>query len=411
MPSILVVVEPAYLASETVRAAAALARRLGFSLLAAVLPPGRRAPKPEVLQGLADLVASLQGEGLEVRQKRLEGDAEKCLLACVREADARLVVFADDPQSSRIEGLTGAVIRTLPTPLILVREPKCLTEWALGNHVLKVMVAMDFNPASEAAFGWLRGLRAHGPCDVVAAHVSWLPGQRKRLGMTGPADPAAEESEIRRVTLRDMQEFVGETEGIRYLVRLSLGRTADALAFMAADENTDLVVVGTHQRSGVSRLWHGSVAGGVLSEARTNVACVPANAQTLPAPALRPLPKIESVLVATDFSEAGNRAILYAWSLLPKGGTVHLVHVTEQGDEAEIGRRLRELQPNVDGVQCFVEVVRSKHTTDAICGLAERRGADVLCVGTDRGAVARTILRTTSRPVLVVKPSDRMEEE
>lgn len=411
MPSILVVVEPAYLASDTVRAAAALARRLGFSLLAAVLPPGRRPPRPEVLQGLEELTASLQAEGLEVRRKSLEGDAEKCLLACVREADARLVVFADDPQSSRIEQLTGAVIRTLPTPLILVREPECLTQWALGNHVLKVMVAMDFNPASEAAFGWLRGLRAHGPCDAVAAHVSWLPGQRKRLGMTGPADPAAEESEIRRVTLRDMQEFVGESDGMRYLVRLSLGRTADAIAFMAADEQVDLVVVGTHQRSGVTRLWHGSVAGGVLTEARTNVACIPANAQTLPAPALRPLPRIESVLVATNFSEAANRAVLYAWSLLPKGGTVYLVHVAEHGDEAEIGRRLRELTPNVEGVQCFVEVVRSKHTTEAICGFAERRGVDVLCIGADRGSVAEAILRTTSRPVLVVKPSDRMEEE
>lgn len=414
MPSILVVVEPAFLAPDTVRAAAAIARRLGFSLLAAMLPPGRRPPKPEVSRALEELVASLQAEGLEVQRRTLEGDAEKCLVACVREADARLVIFADDPQSTRIEGLTGAVIRTLPTPLILVREPRCLTEWAQGSRVLKVMVAMDFNPASEAAFGWVRGLREFADCDVLAAHVSWLPGQRKRLGMTGPADPAAEEAEIRRVTLRDMAEFVGEPEGerFRYSVRLSLGRTADAIAFMASDENADLVVVGMHQRAGVSRLWHGSVSGGVLSEARTNVACVPANAQTLPAPALRPLPRIASVLVATDFSEAGNRAVLYAYSLLPKGGTVYLVHVVEHGDEADVAGRLRDLQPKVDGVQSFVEVLRARNRAEAICALGERRGVDVLCVGASgRGSVAEAILRTASRPVLLVKASDREEEE
>jgi nucleotide-binding universal stress UspA family protein len=55
-----------------------------------------------------------------------------------------------------------------------------------------------------------------------------------------------------------------------------LGRVADHLVQIAVEERADLVVVGNRQRSGLQRLWHGSVSHGVLELAPTSVACVPA---------------------------------------------------------------------------------------------------------------------------------------
>lgn len=419
MPSILVAVEPAFLSKETLHASAALARRQGLALVVAMLPSGRRPDRPEVVSGLQEVLRQLREEGFEVQERRLEGDAEKSLVACVREAEARLVVFADDPDSTRMEGLTGAVIRSLPATLLLVRDPGPLLKWARREHTLRVMLGLDFSPPSEAALSWTRSLHARGNVDLLVTHVSWLPGQRRRLGLTVPRDPQAEEDEIRRVLFRELEQFVGPLEGVRFGVRLSLGRTADAIAFTAAEEHADLVVVGTKQRHGISRLWHGSVAGGVLTEARTNVACVPLSSEPLPAPASRPVPRLKTVLAATDFSEAGDRAILMACSLLPNGGTLHAVHVADPSEtaagEAELLRRLRALEcqaATAAGVAMVVEILRSRNPAEAICGRAERIGVDVLCLGyhgrtgLGRGTTTEAVLKLSGRPILVVKQMD-----
>lgn len=416
MPSILVVVEPAFLSAETLRAAAVLARRLRFPLVVARLPSGKRPDRPEVTVALEELVRTFREQGVEVRESRLEGDAEKALLACVRESVAWMVVFADDPGSTRIEDLTGAILRTTPTALALVRDPGPLVRWAEGGATLRTMLAMDFSSPSEAALAWVRSLQTLGPLELTVAHVSWLPGQRRRLGITAPMEPDAEAGEIRRVLEREMQEFVGPAEGVRFLVRLSLGRTADAIAFTASEEGAELVVVGTKQRQGLSRLWHGSVAGGVLAEARTNVVCVPVTRELLPALEARPLAPLDLVLAATDFSEAGDRAVHAAFSLLPKGGTVHLVHVVDPSDpparEGEALQHLWGLVPPAAaerGVKAVPEILRARNAAEALSGRAERLGADVLVVGYHGhtamgwGSVAEGVLRLAGRPVLVVK--------
>ncbi|MFY0575499.1 universal stress protein [Cystobacter fuscus] len=98
-----------------------------------------------------------------------------------------------------------------------------------------------------------------------------------------------------------------------------MGRIADHLVALAAEEKVDLLVVGSHQRRALGKL--GSVSHHALRLAAMSVVSVPlagaARGSEVAVPTLR------SVLVATDFSEAANRAIPYAFSLLPVGGTVY----------------------------------------------------------------------------------------
>ena len=54
-----------------------------------------------------------------------------------------------------------------------------------------------------------------------------------------------------------------------------LGRPADHLAQIAAEEKADLIVVGSHQRTGLGRVWHGSISHGVIDLAESSVVCVP----------------------------------------------------------------------------------------------------------------------------------------
>ena len=58
---------------------------------------------------------------------------------------------------------------------------------------------------------------------------------------------------------------------VPYQHRLITGEPASAIARLAEDENVDMIVMGTHGRSGLSRLLMGSVAEAVVRRAKCPV--------------------------------------------------------------------------------------------------------------------------------------------
>jgi nucleotide-binding universal stress UspA family protein len=90
---------------------------------------------------------------------------------------------------------------------------------------------------------------------------------------------------------------------------------------------SDLIVIGTHGRSGFQRLFLGSTAEKVLRKARCPVMTVPPQAPNAmprgPAPFTR-------ILCAVDFSTSSSLALDYAMSLAEESGAaLMLVHVIE----------------------------------------------------------------------------------
>ena len=84
--------------------------------------------------------------------------------------------------------------------------------------------------------------------------------------------------QVEQALAHDVTTFMGESlvdARARVLVRPGLGRLDVHLAELARAEQADLLVVGSHQRGGLSRLWHGSVSRGALVNAGMSVACVP----------------------------------------------------------------------------------------------------------------------------------------
>ena len=132
------------------------------------------------------------------------------------------------------------------------------------------------------------------------------------------------------------------------------------------------------------------------------------------------IPALRSVLVATDFSRAGNRAVPYAFTLLHGGGTVHLVTVGSDPRQAEeLERRLRRLLPKdaeAQGRKVQVEVLSGQDVAATLLKAAERMDVDALCLGTHGhsgfkklvlGSVAQEVLSRADRPVLLVCPPER----
>jgi nucleotide-binding universal stress UspA family protein len=433
------------------RAAAAIATRLGEPLWLLGVFDGEH-PVAEGPVSLSEARRRLEAEasrlrtpGLPVELRLLEGAPGKVLMEDELTRNARLLLLSAEgwgPVSWRRAPVHERLAQCARVPVLVVRrEGQSLCDWARGGRRLLVLVGVDDSPTSARAVTWLHELRRVGPCDVVAASVCSPVEERERLGIHTPVhlemlDPVVRrievlDPEVERVLMRELVERVGELPGEGRLephLEPGFGRPSDHLLHVAHSRGVDLVVVGTHQRGGLARLWHGSVSAGVLRHAEQSVVCVPPSQPV----ARRSVPP-RAVLVPVDFSEASTRAISQACSLVRPGGRVHLLHVhrlkaAERSwvmdhygvlpeppqERSAVLERLRAMVPHEDGarqVHWTVEGVTGDDVARAICQATEREGVDLVCLGTSaaRGpasylsdAVARALVARCRRPVMVL---------
>ncbi len=95
------------------------------------------------------------------------------------------------------------------------------------------------------------------------------------------------------------------------------GPAGEVVAQVAAEHHAELIVIGTHGRTGISRLLLGSVATAILRHAPCDV--LVCRGTSGPSPFLRPL-------VATDFSPAAARALRNAAMLTAPGTPIDIIH-------------------------------------------------------------------------------------
>lgn len=100
------------------------------------------------------------------------------------------------------------------------------------------------------------------------------------MGVYSPMPLDRLRPELAQVLLRDLEQWAGEQPRpeTSFIVKPGWGRVDRHLTLLAAESKVDLLVVGTHQRALIARLWQGSVSRGVLHAAAMSVACVPLRA-------------------------------------------------------------------------------------------------------------------------------------
>lgn len=381
--------------------------------------------------------ARLAARGATIVDELHRGHADEVLAARARETAARLIVVASIGSRSGGPQLLGSVsertAESAPVPTLVVRDAVPFRAWLDGLRPLSVFVGFDFTISGEAAFDFVHELRRAGPCTVTVgqAHV---PDDLARVGPPEAAWSAAglaAAGEVLERALRDRARTLLDDEPERVMIRPAGGRADVTLVEMAREAQADLIVTGTHQVRGLPRLFATSVSRGVLTHAPLSVAIAPATATRRRLPAV---PPVRRVLVTTDFSPRGNRAVAHAFGLTPSGGTVRLVHVVHPravaGGEFETaltpgvrhdryvhqcGRRLRDLIPPEAGplgISVDTVVVERDDAARGICEEAERFGADVIVMGSQGrsalgrvvlGSVAQAVMAASTRPVFVVR--------
>lgn len=428
-------------ATEAVDIAAEMARRLGVSLLLlhvqefrglAVADPGLFeqvvSNNREELHREAERLRKL---GTNVEGKVFSGSVFNELVDAATEANARLIVVGavghGIAQRLLIGSVAERVAETAAIPTLVIRPGSKLAPWIRGEHALKVLVGYDFSTAGDAALRWLNEMQDVGECEISVVHLDWPPEEAHRVGYHGPLPLTENPEQIQNLLERDLSERVAmglPPEKVTITVQPGWGRTDAYLFELAHRQKADLLVVGTHRRRGLGRLRFGSVSRAVLHHSTITVAVVPPGEEHRQPPT----PKLQRVLVATDFSDLGNKAVSYGSAILQRGGTLKLIHVIEP---AAISTKTKNKPRPAKGnpklasqlhalvsadarerVDIEEEIIENADAAEAIAQEAEQFRADAICLGshgrtglakTFLGSVAQGVMTKTTRPVLIVR--------
>jgi len=198
-----------------------------------------------------------------------------------------------------------------------------LTPAGVGIH--NVLIATDFSHYSNQALNF--GLDLTHGYHAKASIVFVVPGDE--FMVAGPEAYAAAKDAAHRDLLElkhDLRKRFSYVEGQDYQLFLLEGDVAQAILDFARNNKSDLIVLGTHGRSGLGKMLLGSVAERVFRHS--------------PVPVLTLGPHLHrrakggaptSILVPVDFTPASERAAHYAVALARQhDATLTMLHVIER---------------------------------------------------------------------------------
>ena len=121
----------------------------------------------------------------------------------------------------------------------------------------KILFPTDFSPASYAALDVAASLARDRDATLIVAHCEETP-----LGFGGRELPLSKDVDDDLQAM--LSEVLGGMKGIPYEKRLLRGDPGRTIVKLADKEDVNLIVLGTHGRTGLKRVLMGSVAEAVI---------------------------------------------------------------------------------------------------------------------------------------------------
>ena len=294
--------------------------------------------------------------------------------------------------------------------------------------ITRILCPIDLSPASLRALEHALALARWYEATLVAFHVfspQPLP-MATEFGGYVPAPPPRDEQEIIEEVRRFAQPVAGS---IPFEIVVREGNPVDEIVGQVEELPADLLVLGTHGRSGFERLFLGSVTEKVVRKVACPTLTVPPHDQVPAEPV-----SFKKILCPVDFSPTSTRALEYAVSLAKESDArLMVLHVLESYVDAvklsevsqftlpeferhrrtDAAERLRAMIPANAREWCTPEelVITGKPHRE-IVSVAADTDADLIVMGVHgRGAVdlmvfgsaTNEVLRAASCPVLTLR--------
>jgi nucleotide-binding universal stress UspA family protein len=188
----------------------------------------------------------------------------------------------------------------------------------------RVLFPTDFSDASEHALSHALEVARRFDATITILHVRTLFGDDPNQPEYQLLDQGKYEAYVEN-QLATMTEGVDPADRVDTVVRRDLSASSSILEFIE-DQGIDLVVMGTHGRSALSRFFLGSVAEKVVRHAECPVMTV-GRART----DYRNHPVYKKILIAFDFSEISKDAVRRGYDFARAyGAEIVVLYVVEQ---------------------------------------------------------------------------------
>lgn len=270
-----------------------------------------------------------------------------------------------------------------------------------------ILVATDFSGPSEKAFEYAVKIARHYGSTLHLLHVI-RPGMGTEL-LSPQVLPAAIERE-RQAAADQLRSWARRVGDLQHQTWLKYGEVPEIVKTLTDAKHFDLVVVGTHGRSGLKKLVMGSVAEAIFREAACPVLTVGPNVGDATAPG-----ELRHILYAVDPLEESHGALGYALSLAEKNrAALTLLHVIADGEPVSPARArsrdcrelLRALVPQEVGLpvaaDCRVEF--SKTPISMIISVAQTIPADLMLIDVRREEAWATRLPDNASRIVIQAP-------
>ena len=294
------------------------------------------------------------------------------------------------------------------------------------TRIARILVPTDFSTASDDALAQAKTLAGRFGSSLHLLHVFEDPFTSAAFASEMYATlPLSLRDDMFRDAERRLAERLPADEKMLFngTTEIVSGTPATTIVEYAATLGAELIVIGTHGRSGLSHLLLGSVAERVIRLAAVPVLTI-----------RQPAPPAKRVLVPTDFSATADAALDYAYLVAERfGASIQLLHVLDDPfvteglaaeayiSEAPVLRSalLKEAQarlahrtaPREQGIVVDGEVLFG-YGAKTIAEYAKTRGTNLIVMGTHGrtgvahlllGSVAERLVRIAPCPVLTVR--------
>ncbi|MBX2812485.1 MAG: universal stress protein [Myxococcales bacterium] len=289
-----------------------------------------------------------------------------------------------------------------------------------------VVIGTDFSAYAKSALDVVRDFAARWHIQrihlvAVIEPITWASASTASAGV----DLSAMAMEAAR---RRLDGLRFDVSGVNVTRDVRLGSPARELALAASEQGANLVVTGTHGRTGIERAALGSVSSDLIRVSNVPVLVVPAHG-------LSSSSKLSQVLAAVDLSEVSREVISYAGQLaaIEESGSVTVLslfespiietasdevlpHFPSQEEttamEADYRQQVAQLVDAVDlSVPVNIEVLRKAPPAQVILDVASLTKADLIVLGTSGrnawhrmivGSTATRVLNEATCPILIV---------
>jgi nucleotide-binding universal stress UspA family protein len=290
----------------------------------------------------------------------------------------------------------------------------------------RLVCPIDFSDCSRHALDHAAAIARWYESELAVLHVftdrepvDMIPA----LGGRPLRPPVRPSLDRRQRVARDLHRFVmgSDVKGldIEEIVQEAPDVATEILA-QGAVRRADLLVLGSHGRSGMQRLILGSITEQILRSSEIPTLVVPPRADRVAFGHAAPFKRI---VCPIDFSRSSRDALTYAMSLAEEGdANLTILHVIDAAPElveaamftqaplakirakvaASYDERLMTLVPPSVRASCTVEtMVADGRAASEILRVADDRRADLIVMGVHgRGAIDLMLFRSTTNEVI-----------